>query len=290
SLNLIPFEALVDENNQYLVENYQITYLTSGRDLLRQNPKNNRQTPLVIANPKYQQQGEIVTLDNYRSIDLSDRVFLPLAGTQEEAETISQLFPEALTLTKTKATENALKQVKNPDFLHIATHGFFLPKPTSENQTNSDNRLFRSGLVFAGVEKRQSGGDDGVFTAYEATLLNLVGTQLVVLSACDTGIGDISAGEGIYGLRRAFVIAGSESQMISLWKVEDEATKDLMVAYYQGLKAGKGRRDALLEIQRDWLKQGDYQHPYYWASFIFSGDGTPIQKSEVRSQKLEVRS
>ncbi|NEQ38166.1 MAG: tetratricopeptide repeat protein, partial [Okeania sp. SIO3I5] len=221
ALNLIPFEALVDENNQYLVENYQITYLTSGRDLLRQNLQNNRQTPLVIANPKYQQQGEKVALENYRSIDLSDFVFLPLGGTQLEAETISQLFPEALTLTKTKATENALKQVKNPDFLHIATHGFFLSKPTSENSTDFDNPLFRSGLVFAGVEKQQSGGDDGVFTAYEATLLNLVGTQLVVLSACDTGIGDISAGEGIYGLRRAFVIAGSESQMISLWKVED---------------------------------------------------------------------
>ncbi|NEO55845.1 MAG: tetratricopeptide repeat protein [Okeania sp. SIO3B5] len=284
ALNLIPFEALVDENNQYLVENYQITYLTSGRDLLRQNPKNNRQTPLVIANPKYEQQGEIVTLDNYRSIDLSDRVFLPLGGTQVEAETISQLFPEALMLTKTKATENALKQVKNPDFLHIATHGFFLSKPKSENSTDIDNPLFRSGLVFAGVEKQQSGGDDGVFTAYEATLLNLVGTQLVVLSACDTGIGDISAGEGIYGLRRAFVIAGSESQMMSLWKVEDEATKDLMVAYYQGLKAGKGRRDALLDIQRDWLQEGEYQHPYYWASFIFSGDSTPIElNSKVKS-------
>ncbi|MDJ0519268.1 MAG: CHAT domain-containing protein [Trichodesmium sp. MO_231.B1] len=193
------------------------------------------------------------------------------------AENITQEFPEALMLTKTKATENALKQVKNPDFLHIATHGFFLPKPRSENPTNFDNPLFRSGLVFAGVEKQQSGGDDGVFTAYEGTLLNLVGTQLVVLSACDTGIGDISMGEGIYGLRRAFVIAGSESQMIRLWKVQDNATKDLMVAYYQGLKAGKGRRDALLEIQRDWLKEGEYEHPYYWASFIFSGDGTPME-------------
>ncbi|NES77603.1 MULTISPECIES: CHAT domain-containing protein [unclassified Okeania] len=91
ALNLIPFEALVDENNQYLVENYQITYLTSGRDLLRQNPKNNRQTPLVIANLKYQQQGEKVALENYRSIDLSNRVFLPLGGTQEEAETISHI-------------------------------------------------------------------------------------------------------------------------------------------------------------------------------------------------------
>ena len=279
ALNLIPFEALVDENNQYLVENYQITYLTSGRDLLRQNPKKNRQTPLVIANPKYEEQGEMVTLDNYRSIDLSDLLFTTLEGTQQEAETISQLFPKALILTKTKATENALKQVKNPDFLHIATHGFFLRKPKSENPKDIDNPLFRSGLVFTGVDKQQSGGDDGVLTAYEATSLNIVGTQLVVLSACDTGKGDISVGEGIYGLRRAFVLAGSESQMISLWKVDDNTTKDLMVAYYQGLKAGKGRRDALLEIQRDWLQEGEYQHPYYWGSFIFSGDRTPMEFS-----------
>ncbi len=277
ALNLIPFEALVDENNQYLVENYQITYLTSGRDLLRQNSNNNRQSPLVMADPFYS-----TTVAVNRSIDISQgfatQTFGRLEGTAEEAKAIQTTMGLSDNQIKTKgqATENALKQVKNPDFLHIATHGFFL-EPSPENSTSIDNPLFRSGLVFAGVEKRQSGGDDGVFTANEATLLNLVGTQLVVLSACDTGIGDISAGEGIYGLRRAFVIAGSESQLISLWKVQDEATKDLMVAYYQGLKAGKGRRDALLQIQRDWLKEGKYQHPYYWASFIFSGDSTPME-------------
>ena len=278
ALNLLPFEVLVDENNQYLVENYQITYLTSGRDLLQQKPKNNRQIPLIMANPKYEQHGE-VDLENYLSIGLSDQVFPILGGTQQEAETMSQLFPEALILTKTTATENALKQIKNPNFLHIATHGFFLSKPTSENSTDIYNPLFRSGLVFAGVEQQQSEGDDGIFTAYEATFLNLVGTQLVVLSAYDTGKGNIIAWEGIYGLRRAFVIAESESQMISLWKVEDNATKDLMVAYYQRLKAGKGRRDALLEIQRNWLKGEKYQHPYYWGSFVFSGDGTPMEFS-----------
>ncbi|NEO45495.1 MAG: tetratricopeptide repeat protein [Moorea sp. SIO4A3] len=282
ALNLIPFEALVDENNQYLVENYQITYLTSGRDLLRQNPHNNRQSPLVMADPFYYT--KIVAVN--RSIDHISQLFATknfgrLEGTAEEAKAIKTTMGLSDNQIKTKgqATENALKQVKNPDFIHIATHGFFL-EPSSENSTNVDNPLFRSGLVFAGVEKRQSGGDDGVFTANEATLLNLVGTQLVVLSACDTGIGEISAGEGIYGLRRAFVIAGSESQLISLWKVDDTATKDLMVAYYQGLKARKGRREALSQIQRDWLKGKNgktYQHPYYWASFIFSGDSTPME-------------
>ncbi|NEQ83522.1 MAG: tetratricopeptide repeat protein, partial [Moorea sp. SIO2I5] len=256
TLNLIPFEALVDDNNQYLVENYQITYLTSGRDLLRQTPNNNRQSPLVMADPFYYT--KIVAVN--RSIDHISQLFATknfgrLEGTAEEAKAIKTTMGLSDNQIKTKgqATENALKQVKNPDFIHIATHGFFL-EPSSENSTNVDNPLFRSGLVFAGVEKRQSGGDDGVFTANEATLLNLVGTQLVVLSACDTGIGDISAGEGIYGLRRAFVIAGSESQLISLWKVDDTATKDLMVAYYQGLKDRKGRREALSQIQRDWLE------------------------------------
>ncbi|NEQ87247.1 MAG: CHAT domain-containing protein, partial [Moorea sp. SIO2I5] len=106
----------------------------------------------------------------------------------------------------------------------------------------------------------------------EATGLNLSGTKLVVLSACDTGLGNISAGEGIYGLRRALVIAGSESQVISLWKVDDRATKDLMVAYYQGLQDNQGRSEALRRIQLQMLGSGNYQHPYYWASFIPSGN------------------
>ena len=153
--------------------------------------------------------------------------------------------------------------------------------------TTVDNPLFRSGLVLAGVESgtaEEKEANDGVFTAYEATFLNLSGTKLVVLSACDTGVGDITTGEGIYGLRRALVIAGSESQVISLWKVADEGTKDLMRAYYQKLKQGEGRTTALHEVQREMLRgelKGEngqfYEHPYYWASFIPSGDWTPME-------------
>ena len=114
--------------------------------------------------------------------------------------------------------------------------------------------------------------NDGIFTASEATTLDLRGTKLVVLSACDTGIGDVITGEGIYGLRRAFVLAGSESQLISLWKVDDNATKDLIVNYYQRLKNNEGRSAALHEVQKEMLASENYQHPYYWASFIPSGD------------------
>ena len=92
--------------------------------------------------------------------------------------------------------------------------------------------MLRSGLAFSGFNMRQGGGDDGVLTALEITGMDLQGTQLVVLSACETGLGDVQSGEGVYGLRRAFTLAGAQSQVMSLWRVDDEATKDLMVNYY----------------------------------------------------------
>lgn len=299
ALNLIPFEALVDENNQYLVENYHITYLTSGRDLLRLKDKfASQQSPLIVADPFYGKAGEKVALT--RSIDLSEFTFPGLPGTEEEAKAIKNLLPQATVLTGSKATENAVKQVKKPNILHIATHGFFKPErnlgernsgernsgernsgernsPLQGERNVIENPLLRSGLVLAGVTIGQSAGDDGVLTALETTNLNLVGTKLVVLSACDTGKGDIKIGQGVYGLRRALVIAGSESQLISLWKVSDDATKDLMVAYYGRLQKGEGRSEALRQIQLGMLKGEKQKHPFYWASFIPSGDATSMQ-------------
>jgi CHAT domain-containing protein/Tfp pilus assembly protein PilF len=273
ALNLIPFEALVDENNQYLVENYHITYLTSGRDLLRLKDKfASQQSPLIVADPFYGKAGEKVALT--RSIDLSEFTFPGLPGTEQEAKAIKNILPQATVLTGSQATENAVKQVKKPNILHIATHGFFKPESNV-----IENPLLRSGLVLAGVTIGQSAGDDGVLTALETTNLNLVGTKLVVLSACDTGKGDIKIGQGVYGLRRALVIAGSESQLISLWKVSDDATKDLMVAYYGRLQKGEGegRSEALRQIQLGMLKGEKQKHPFYWASFILSGDATSMQ-------------
>ncbi len=291
ALNLIPFEALVDENNQYLVENYHITYLTSGRDFLRLKDKfASQQSPLIVADPFYGKAGEKVALT--RSIDLSEFTFPGLPGTEQEAKAIKNILPQATVLTGSQATENAVKQVKKPNILHIATHGFFKPErnlgernsgernsPLQGERNVVENPLLRSGLVLAGVKIGQSAGDDGVLTALETTNLNLVGTKLVVLSACDTGKGDIKIGQGVYGLRRALVIAGSESQLISLWKVSDDATKDLMVAYYGRLKKGEGRSESLRQIQLGMLKGEKQKHPFYWASFIPSGDATSMEFS-----------
>ena len=111
-----------------------------------------------------------------------------------------------------------------------------------------------------------------MLTALETTYLRLYGTKLVVLSACETGVGDTANGEGVYGLRRALVIAGAESQLMSLWKVSDEGTKDLMVRYYTRLLNNEGRSEALRQVQLEMLKEKGLQHPYFWSAFIPSGD------------------
>jgi CHAT domain-containing protein len=218
--------------------------------------------------------------------------FGALEGTAKEASGIAPLLPGAKLLTGSQATENAVKQFKGSSILHIATHGFFLrdkPQalisntnpisgaPPNSNTIRSENPLLRAGLALAGFNPRRSGSEDGVLTALEVAGLNLRGTKLVVLSACETGVGDVVNGEGIYGLRRALVIAGAESQVLSLWKVSDEGTKDLMVNYYQKLKANMGRSEALRQTQLEMLQSEKYRHPYFWAAFIASGNWKSVE-------------
>ena len=134
------------------------------------------------------------------------------------------------------------------------------------------NPLLRSGLALAGANLHDNSNDDGILTALEASGLNLWGTKLVVLSACDTGVGEVRNGEGVYGLRRAFVLAGAESLVMSLWPVSDYTTRELMTHYYRNLKQGLGRGEALRLVQLDMLKRDPKPHPFYWANFIQSGE------------------
>jgi CHAT domain-containing protein len=192
-------------------------------------------------------------------------------------------------LTGAQATESAIKQASGPSILHIATHGFFLAdqKPEVTNTSPaleerqglfSEDPLLRSGLILAGANQRQSGaGEDGIFTASEAAGLDLWGTKLVVLSACDTGLGEVKNGDGVYGLRRALVLAGAESQVMSLWEVADKATRELMVGYYTGLKQGEGRSEALRNVQLKMLRSRERRHPYFWAGFIQSGEWANLE-------------
>ncbi|MEA5519009.1 CHAT domain-containing tetratricopeptide repeat protein [Limnoraphis robusta] len=339
-LNLIPFAALVDENNRYLIETYKITYLTTGRDLIRlQLEYSHKQAPVIVANPDYDKPGEPITVavsknsesspapkpptlgalkdgNNSGDLEISPQTwgdrgglsqtrgmnqlsrgvemsFGALPGTAEEAKVIAPLLSDVLLLTQSQATENAVKQLDAPKIIHIATHGFFLPnlprvepdntlgfisENTQQNTPIQENPLIRSGLALAGFNPRESGSDDGVLTALEVANLKLRGTKLVVLSACETGLGEIENGEGVYGLRRAFTLAGSESQLMSLWKVNDEGTKELMIKYYQRLLQNQGRSDAWRQTQLEMLNSQQYQHPYFWAAFVPIGDWTPMER------------
>jgi CHAT domain-containing protein len=292
-LNLLPFGALVDEQQHYLTERWQITYLTSGRDLLRlSSAVPSRQAPIIIADPDFGlvDKASVASVSgNRRSNGMAAGTmkFDPLPGTAVEAQALKDILKlkDEQVLMKSKATETALKHVKGPRILHIATHGFFLEDQPSDLESQAghllgrdslqapkgENPLLRSGLALAGANRLRSGQDDGVLTALEVAGLDLTSTELAVLSACETGVGAVQNGEGVYGLRRALVLAGVRTQIASLWKVDDAATKDLMIDYYRRLQAGAGRSQALREAQLTILRNPARAHPYYWASFIAIG-------------------
>ena len=322
ALNLVPFAALVDQSGQYLIESCPLSYLTSGRDLLRRSTEaSSREAPLILGNPDFG--GSFGSADRRgerkRAADMETMSFGPLPGTAKEVKAIGAILglPAKRILTKEAASEGTVKAVRGPRILHLATHGFFLPDlpevplssaltPTPRSTAQRlEDPLLRSGLALSGFNRRQEAKDanDGVLTALEVTGLDLWGTEVVALSACETGVGEVRSGEGVFGLRRALVLAGSQSQLMTLWQVADEPTQQLMVSWYSQLKQGVGRAEALYQAQLAALrgealpvtntrlrgvKLADIPgqandpslagtlHPYYWASFILSGVTGPI--------------
>jgi CHAT domain-containing protein/Tfp pilus assembly protein PilF len=288
-LSVIPFAALQDARGKFLIERFEIDNLASGRDLLRLADRQpSRSQAVVVANPNFDAGAAPAPAGAIS--------FKPLAGTAQEADAIKAYLPSAQFLGGDAATEHSLKQVTGPRVLHVATHGFFLNTTTLAAPAAGDARgvtllgqpgdaasagrfaLLRSGLALAGANKRQGGdGEDGLLTALEAASLDLRGTELVVLSACETGLGEVRSGDGVYGLRRALAVAGAETQVMSLWQVSDEATRDLMIAFYKRLAAKDGRAAALRAVQLQFLKSKTHAHPYYWAAFVVAGDWTPLR-------------
>ncbi|HEY6403685.1 MAG TPA: CHAT domain-containing tetratricopeptide repeat protein, partial [Blastocatellia bacterium] len=320
SLNLIPFAALVDERMQYAAERYSISYLTSGRDLLRlQVARESKDSPLLVAAPDFGKRSQVlaerlekqgndlsegeIKEESSRSA-INEFYFPPLPYAEQEGEALRALLPGAILLTSKHATKEELRQVRGPRLLHIATHGFFLEDrqltPTGgrgaqalnddperaarkleQYSVRIESPLLRSGLALAGANEHKE-DDNGILTALEVTGLNLWGTKLVVLSACDTGVGEVRNGDGVHGLRRALVLAGSETQVMSLWAVSDKATQELMVSYYKLLQEGQGRGDALRRTQLKMLRKVNRRHPYYWASFIQSGEWANLEGKRIK--------
>ncbi len=222
----------------------------------------------------------------------------PLPGTRQEAESIQRLLPQAQLFLGSEATKERLLQLPTPGILHLATHGFFLEDAPALEGTRAvvsfgalgddsaalrpPDPLLRSGLALAGARasapdaSREAGPppDATLVTALELAGLNLWGTQLVVLSACDTGRGDIQLGQGVSGLRRSLVVAGAETVVMSLWKVNDDSTRLLMETYYRNLLAGQGRASALRGAMRS--LRASRPHPHHWAPFIALGSDAPL--------------
>jgi CHAT domain-containing protein len=277
ALNLVPFGALVDEEGRFLVERYAFTYLTTGREILRFGaPAAPRRAALVVGDPAFGdfRGGADDGLRGLRSVDLRDVEFTPLPGTRAEALAVGASLGGAEVLLGADATETAIKAAHGPRVLHVATHGFFLA--AAAGPTRLESTLLRSGIALAGANARASGADDGILTALEAAALDLSGTKLVVLSACETAQGTAVSGDGVYGMRRALVMAGAETQVLSLWKVDSGRTRELMRGYYARLAAGEGRGDALRDVQLAMLDHDETSHPSLWAAFIVSGNDAAL--------------
>ncbi|NGZ07594.1 MAG: tetratricopeptide repeat protein, partial [Magnetococcales bacterium] len=223
--------------------------------------------------------------------------FDPLPGAEKEGRLISDQAtgkkkPTTI-LIKNQAQEEILQTRKEPpEILHIATHGFFL-KPDDNLKKRllkvargsdvrlpppGDNPLLRAGLAFAGINANArflgeiDTSNDGVLTALEVLNLDLTGTRLAVLSACETGLGEVHEGEGVYGLRRAFQEAGTRAVISSLWEVSDAGTQALMTNLYARLGEGMSAHRALRETQLDLLESNEWKHPYIWSAFMMVGE------------------
>lgn len=228
-----------------------------------------------------------------RSQELREGLRLaPLPATRLELATIAALLHQQKWRVESYIGENAVEEViqkvNRPKVLHVATHAFFLADQVSTVRGASlktppgfEDPMLRSGLFFAGANRNLLGQeqpkdlDDGILTAYEATGLHLQGTELVVLSACETGLGKIENGEGVFGLRRAFQEAGAQSVMMSLWAVPDQETQELMTMFYAKWLSGEDKQKALHNAQQELrakvkARYGD-DKPFYWGGFVLVG-------------------
>lgn len=270
---------------KYLFEETNVGLVTNTKDLVsvkKEETENN--LAYLIGFPDYgistEERSKLAQNEKDRQrtyyslrLERSDNL-VELPGTKTEVENIAALMtakgwqPEVL--VGSKAMEESLKDCYKPRVLHIATHGYF----QADASMNQDP-LLRSGLMLAGAGQTLAGhkndlAEDGILTAYEAMNLNLDNTDLVVLSACETGLGESYNGEGVYGLQRAFKIAGAQTIIMSLWKVNDQSTQELMSSFYQFWLDGKSKREAFDSAQR--LLKAKYKNPYYWGAFVMVGE------------------
>ncbi len=306
-LNLLPFEILPFPDGHYVVEDYRIGYISCGRDLVpNEREQQHSEGVLLLADPDFdcwfQPPGEMLSGITSQDAENSEEtgyqprpdegcvemLFSSMQASRDEVSNIASIIRAGTSLsvqlvTGADASEASLKNLDFvPRILHLATHGFFCGKNVDVVAV-SDNPLLHSGLALAGANRKAAhanapGSDlqDGILTALEVSAMNLYGTELTVLSACESGVGEVVEGEGLFGLRRAFQHAGCESIILSLWKVPDKATVTLITGFYERWLGGQSRIDALrgssLELLELTRKIHGHGHPLIWGGFVLTGE------------------
>ncbi|MBP8113973.1 MAG: CHAT domain-containing protein [Chitinophagaceae bacterium] len=298
----VAFQALPIDSNKVLMDKYDLQQYTSTRQVALRTEDEQKIKPTSITlfgNASFTMDSLQLVKQRTTNETNSNTLYTPkkrgddngswenLPGTAEEVKKIKQLFDEnkinTKTFIQTTASEENLKALSgnSPQLLHIATHGFFLPDPEKKKSemnfgnenayTLANDPLLRSGLILAGGNYAWSGKtpiegvEDGIATAYEISQLNLSNTELVVLSACETALGDVKGSEGVFGLQRAFKMAGVKKMIVSLWQVPDKETAELMTAFYTYWMKGKTIEESFGQAQADMRKK---YSPFYWAAFV----------------------
>lgn len=294
-LYTLPFEILPLDDGRLIIDVHEIAYLSTGRDLIPAHPAapGPANPPVVIADPDYDLALDTTTdpapaegePDGRRAAGLR---FTRLPGTRDEGRHVASLLGVQAWLGA-DAVEGPLKQQRSPVVLHIASHGYFLDDQSAESSPRQNDRrafsafaapLLNSGLALAGANTWLRRGhlpdpaEDGLLTAADLATMDLSGTELVVLSACDTGRGQVAVGQGVYGLRRSVGIAGAQTLVMSLWQVPDRETQELMEDFYGRLKRGEPRGPAFRAAQL--AMRARKPDPYYWGAFICQGNPGPM--------------
>jgi CHAT domain-containing protein len=306
---LYPWAALPTADGNYLAEAVDVRYVTSGRDLLARKSADPTGDCVIVADPDFdagagRPRTPAAGPAGGRGVaDLLGRVGR-LPGTALEARAVAPKLAalaarEPTVLIGERATEQQLRTARRPRVLMLATHGFFLP-PGPEHRAASKtwfealtlhlavgdeavNPLRRSGVLLAGCNREPApGGDDGVLTGLDVLGMDLRGCELVVLSACETGLGEVRDGEGVGGLRQAFLAAGAELVMSTLWQVPDLESARLMTRCFElqadGRPAGAALREAQLEAVRRRRERNAAAHPFFWAAYTLTGREVTLRR------------
>lgn len=277
--NQINLEAIPTPDGKYVIDNSNIVLVSNTRDLYlnkrKSRPATTRKTAYMFGNPTF-----------YLTASAKNTI-APLPGTEKEISQLDYLLSQKgwaiEEYIEKSASEEKIKEMNSPKIFHIATHGLYRPTETIDLEKEiegneavmTQNPLMRTGLLLRGagdlLDKTDYNYniDNGILTAYEAMSLNLDKTDLVVLSACETGLGDVEQGEGVYGLQRAFLVAGAKTLIMSMFKVDDDATQKLMVKFYQKFINSGNLRQSFIEAKKE--LRTEYPEPIYWGAFMMIG-------------------